>query len=96
MFPIGNFFLAWKTLLWQNPSCSSNPTMKSMKEIGAFVTATRKRQGATQLDLAQLSGVGRRFVVELESGKDSLHAGKVLRVLETLGIGLTLDEPRGL
>ena len=96
MFPIGNFFLAWKTLLWQNPPCSSKPTMKSMKEIGAFVTATRKRQGATQLDLAQLSGVGRRFVVELESGKDSLHAGKVLRVLETLGIGLTLDEPRGL
>ena len=71
-------------------------TMKTMKEIGAFVAVTRKRQGATQLDLAQLSGVGRRFVVELEAGKESLHAGKVLRVLETLGIGLALEEPRGL
>ena len=42
------------------------------------------------------SDVGRRFVVELEAGKESLHAGKVLRVLETLGIGLALEEPRGL
>ena len=67
-----------------------------MKEIGAFVAATRKRPGATHLDLAQLSGGGRRFVVELEAGKESLHAGKVLRVLETLGIGLALEEPRGL
>ena len=74
----------------------SSTIMKTMKEIGSFVAATRKRQGATQLDLAQLSGVGRRFVVELEAGKESLHAGKVLRVLETLGIGLALEEPRGL
>ena len=70
--------------------------MKSIREIGEFVASTRKKQGATQLDLAQMAGVGRRFVVELEAGKESLHVGKVLRVLETLGVDLRLEEPRGL
>ncbi len=70
--------------------------MKTIREIGEFVAATRKSQGATQLDLAQMAGVGRRFVVELEAGKESLHIGKVLRVLETLGVGLRLEESRGL
>ncbi len=70
--------------------------MKTIREIGEFVAATRKSQGATQLDLAQMAGVGRRCVVELEAGKESLHIGKVLRVLETLGVGLRLEEPRGL
>jgi y4mF family transcriptional regulator len=70
--------------------------VKTIREIGEFVAATRKSQGATQLDLAQMAGVGRRFVVELEAGKESLHIGKVLRVLETLGVGLRLEEPRGL
>ena len=70
--------------------------MKSIREIGEFVAATRKKQGATQLDLAQMAGVGRRFIVELEAGKTSLHIGKVLRVLETLGVDLRLEEPRGI
>ena len=70
--------------------------MMTTREIGELVTATRKSQGATQLDLAQMAGVGRRFVVELEAGKESLHIGKVLRVLETLGVDLRLEEPRGL
>ena len=70
--------------------------MMTTREIGEFVTATRKSQGATQLDLAQMAGVGRRFVVELEAGKESLHIGKVLRILETLGVDFRLEEPRGL
>ena len=70
--------------------------MESMRELGAAVAAARKKQGATQLDLAQMAGVGRRFVVELEAGKESLQAGRVLRVLRALGIGLAIKEPRGL
>ena len=69
--------------------------MKTIREIGEYVAATRKSQKATQLDLAQMAGVGRRFVVELEAGKESLQVGKVLRVLETLGVELRLEEPRG-
>ena len=57
--------------------------MISMTEIGAYVARERKRQGVTQLQLSQAAGVGRRFVVELEDGKKTLQADKMLKVLET-------------
>lgn len=69
--------------------------MSSMKELGAFVANERKRQGVTQLQLSQAADVGRRFVVELEQGKETLRAGKLLKVLDTLGIDLKLIAPIG-
>jgi hypothetical protein len=45
-----------------------------------------KRLGATQKDLALTSGTGLRFVIELEKGKETCQIGKVLTVLQTLGI----------
>ena len=49
--------------------------MRSMKEIGAFVAKTRKAQGVSQLELSQAADTGRRFIVELEGGKDTIRAG---------------------
>lgn len=57
-------------------------------EIGAIVRARRKTLGVTQAELAGLADVGARFVVELERGKETLELGKVLRVLDRLGIQL--------
>lgn len=69
--------------------------MKTMQEIGAYVARTRREQGITQLELSQAADVGRRFVVELENGKETLQAGKLLKVLGLLGIELTLAAPKG-
>ena len=69
--------------------------MSDMKELGAFVANERKRQGITQLELSQAADVGRRFIVELESGKETIHAGKLLKVLATLGIDFSLTAPEG-
>ena len=69
--------------------------MSGMKELGAFVAKERKRQGITQLELSQAADIGRRFVVELESGKETIHAGKLLKVLATLGIDFSLTAPEG-
>ncbi|MBR0506464.1 MAG: helix-turn-helix transcriptional regulator [Kiritimatiellae bacterium] len=69
--------------------------MFGMKELGAFVAKERKRQGVTQLELSQAADVGRRFIVELESGKETIHAGKLLKVLATLGIDFSLTAPEG-
>ena len=69
--------------------------MFGMKELGAFVAKERKRQGITQLELSQAADVGRRFIVELESGKETIHAGKLLTVLATLGIDFSLTAPEG-
>ena len=63
------------------------------KDIGQIVRDTRKRLGVTQRDLALTSGTGLRFVIELEKGKATCEIGKVLTVVQTLGIRITLTPP---
>jgi len=58
--------------------------------IGDLVRNTRKKMGVTQKDLALTSGTGLRFIIELEKGKPTCQLGKVLTVLHTLGVKLTL------
>ena len=67
----------------------------NMKELGEFIAAERRRQGVTQLQLSQAADVGRRFVVEAEAGKDTVQAGKLLKVLDTLGVSVALSAPEG-
>ena len=55
-----------------------------------MVRESRKRLGVTQKDLALTSGTGLRFVIDLEKGKETCQIGKVLTVLQTLGIGIAL------
>ena len=63
------------------------------QRIGQLIRATRKTLGVTQKDLALTSGTGLRFVIDLEKGKETCEIGKVLTVLQTLGIKLTLTPP---
>jgi HTH-type transcriptional regulator / antitoxin HipB len=61
--------------------------------IGQIIRENRKRLGVTQKDLALTSGTGRRFVIDLEKSKENCQIGKVLTVLQTLGIKLALTLP---
>jgi y4mF family transcriptional regulator len=61
--------------------------------IGQIIRENRKRLGVTQKDLALTSGTGLRFVIDLEKGKETCQIGKVLTVLQTLGIKLALTPP---
>jgi len=63
------------------------------QDIGRMVRETRKGLGVTQKELALTSGTGRRFIIELEKGKETAEIGKVLTILQTLGIQLTLTPP---
>jgi HTH-type transcriptional regulator/antitoxin HipB len=62
-------------------------------DIGKLIRETRKRLGATQKDLALTSGTGLRFIIELEKGKETCEFGKVLTVINTLGIKMMLTPP---
>jgi y4mF family transcriptional regulator len=57
-------------------------------DIGKLVRDARKTMGMNQQRFADLAGVGRRFVSELESGKASLEIGRVLAVCKAAGIDL--------
>jgi len=63
------------------------------KQIGELVKSVRKQMGATQKDLALTSGTGLRFIIELEQGKPTSQIGKVLTVLNTLGVTVSLTPP---
>ncbi len=63
------------------------------EQIGKLVRDTRKALGKTQKDLALTSGTGLRFIVELEKGKPTCQFGKVLTVIKTLGISISLIPP---
>lgn len=62
--------------------------------IGKTMRDTRKKMGVTQKDLALTSGTGLRFVIDLEKGKPTCQIGKVLTVLQTLGVELSLKAPQ--
>lgn len=53
--------------------------------IADFVKEMRHQFGLTQVDLADKSGVGLRFVRELEQGKQTLRLDKVNQVLGLFG-----------
>ena len=53
--------------------------------LSSYVKEMRKQFGLTQEDLAAKSGVGLRFVRELEQGKETLRLDKVNQVLLLFG-----------
>lgn len=67
----------------------------TVAKIGETIKKVRKEQKVTQVQLAQLSNVGYRFILDLEAGKKTIQLGKVLAVMETLGIRVNLDLPPG-
>ena len=53
--------------------------------ISSFVKERRKMFNLTQVDLAEKSGVGLRFVRELEQGKPTLRIDKINQILALFG-----------
>lgn len=66
--------------------------IKTIEDVGKLVKETRKKQGFTQVQLAQLSNVGARFLSDLENGKQTCEVGKMLKVLANLGIKLEVKD----
>ena len=55
--------------------------------FGSMVRSRRKALNMRQDQLALATGVGRRFLIELEAGKPSCQLGRSLLVAEALGLG---------
>ncbi|MCY4379887.1 MAG: helix-turn-helix transcriptional regulator [Candidatus Dadabacteria bacterium] len=66
-----------------------NIWIRNTEDLGRIVRNVRKLQKLSQDDLAGMAGTGRRFIVDLEKGKQTVQFGKVLRVLRTLGVSVS-------
>ena len=84
----------YSCLLMTNPGVNiPYGKITDVRQIGAAIRHKRRAIGMRQAELAALSGVGPRFLSELENGKPTAEIGKALRVLQRLGLDLRI-EPR--
>lgn len=61
--------------------------------FGRLVREQRRKAGLRQEDIALATGVGRRFIIELEAGKATCQLGKALRVAEAVGVEFPQMDP---
>ena len=57
-----------------------------MSKIGKYIKEERKKIGLTQEEFAMRSGLGLRFVRELEQGKETVRLDKVNQALAMFGM----------
>ncbi len=61
--------------------------------IGSAVRFHRRRGGLSQRSLADLAGVGKTSVFDIEKGKPTVRLATLMAVLHVLNIDLVLDGP---
>ncbi len=64
----------------------------SAASIGPAIRRYRKEAGLTQGQLAELAGLNRTYLAELEQGKETAQVRRILHVLKLLGVRATLQK----
>jgi transcriptional regulator with XRE-family HTH domain len=72
---------------------SMKHTINSAADLGLVIRAVRKSTHVRQDDLAGAVRVSRQFTHDVEQGKPTVQLGRVLLLLEELGIALNVDIP---
>lgn len=60
--------------------------------LGAAIRHYRKEAGLTQAQLAELAGLNRTYLSDLERGRETEQVRRLLRVLRQLGVRITLQK----
>lgn len=63
------------------------------KLLPEIIKSTRKKAGLSQIDLAELAGVGKTLVFNLENGHINVRLDNFLKVLGVLNIKIQLEIP---
>lgn len=61
---------------------------RRVASFGSLVRTRRLEEGMSVVRLSEVTGIGRRFIHELEAGKDTVQLGRALLVAEAVGIDL--------
>ncbi|MGH7583247.1 MAG: helix-turn-helix domain-containing protein [Gemmatimonadales bacterium] len=62
--------------------------VRTTRDFGRLVRQARRDGDLTQARLAELVGVSRKWIIDIEAGKKTLEFGLALRTLNALGIDL--------
>ena len=66
----------------------------SIRDLAATVRGRRKELGLSQADVARSARVSRQWVSEFEAGKPTAELWLVIRLLNALGLNLSIDDTR--
>ena len=64
-----------------------------MSHIGNQVRYHRRRAGITQLELADLAGIGKTTLFDIEHGKSTVQVSSLLSVLKVLNMTIEMIGP---
>ncbi len=64
-----------------------------VNEIADVIRYHRKKSGLTQQKLAEIAGVGKTVVFDIEKGKQSVQLNTLLKILRVLNISIRLESP---
>lgn len=67
--------------------------MNKIESIGSIIRFHRKKAGLTQKQLANLAGVGKTAVFDIENGKNTVRLNTLTAVLSILNIHLEVQSP---
>lgn len=62
-------------------------------DIGPVVTLHRKHSGLSRLELADIAGVGKTAIYDIEHGKKTVQFSSLKKVLDALNIKIRLESP---
>ena len=62
-------------------------------EIANLIHYYRKQSGLSQQELAQLAGVGKTVIYDIEKGKESMRLNTLLKVFDVLNIQIKFETP---
>ena len=64
-----------------------------MEEIAAIIKYHRKISGLSRVDCAELAGIGKTVIYDIEHGKDTVQFRTLLKLLKVLNIKVDLQSP---
>jgi len=62
-------------------------------KISEVVLFHRKRSGLSRNQLADIAGVGKTVIYDIEKGKETIRFSTLLKVLKALNISITFTSP---
>ena len=67
--------------------------MMSIDKLSEVIRFHRKQSGLTQKGLADLAGVGKTVIYDIESGKETVQISTIKKILAVLNIKIKFESP---
>ncbi len=67
--------------------------MAQIQELGEIIWMHRKAAGLSRIQLAELAGVGKSVIYDVEKGKESVQLDTIQKILKVLNIKIILTSP---